>query len=80
MKRTTCDAGGEETTQTTFDDPEPARPEPETRTEAPRDDEFVDGRESGPDAGEQRQLVADADDGQVTLGGEDADGRSLWGE
>lgn len=72
--------GCENHTQATLGDSATTRPDREPRTEHPHDDEFADGREGTPDAGDQAQLVADTADDQVTLDGTAADARTLWGE
>lgn len=50
------------------------------RRETPHEDQFGDAREfRSADGGEQSELVAGAHDDQVTLAGEPADGRPLFG-
>lgn len=50
------------------------------RRETPHEDQFGDARElRSADGGEQSELVAGAPDDQVTLAGEPADGRPLFG-
>lgn len=51
----------------------------DTRRLHPKDDQFVDARETDePDSGDQADLVTDAEDGQLNLSGDAADGNSLW--